>query len=95
MLLAAFLEALQAGSECRQRCPLRGPLFSLFLQQLAGAACCCGPGVNSPLAVPGSRTASGEASAAQNTASTATELSPLERAGYCHGCAFGDSHPST
>lgn len=65
MLLAAFLQALRAGSECRQRWPLRGPPFSLFLQQLAEAACCCGPAVNSPLAVPASRTASGEASASK------------------------------
>lgn len=46
--------------------PFAGPLFSLFLQQLAEAACCCGTGVNSPLAVPASRTASREGSAAQN-----------------------------
>lgn len=61
MLLAAFL---QAGSECRQRCPLRGPLFFFFFpfscsKQLAEASCCCGPGVNSPLAVPASRNSLG------------------------------------
>lgn len=75
MLLAAFLRALQPGSECRQLWPLRGPLFSLFLQQLAGAACCWGPAVNSPLAVPASRTASAEGSAAQN---------PGNRGGFTH-----------
>lgn len=80
MLLAAFLQALQPGSECRQRWPLPGPLFSLFLRQLAEAACCCGPGVNSPLAVPASRTASGEASAAPN---------PGEKKGFIHLGAAG------
>ncbi|RLV94684.1 hypothetical protein DV515_00013030 [Chloebia gouldiae] len=37
-----------------------------LVQQLAEAACCCGPAVNSPLAVPASRTAWPEGSAAQN-----------------------------